>query len=292
MNSKKTKSKLYLITAVHNNLAHTKKLLKDIDSQTLKPAQIIVVDDGSTDGTSQFLNEKYPAVKIIKGNGNLWWTKSLFLAVEYVLKTAKDNDYILTINADCSFSKEYLKTIYQTGVANPQSIVGSIILDANIRNKIWDAGTEINWAELTFKSIPYKYINKIPRNQKNHSQSDALSTKGTLFSIKTFKQVGNFDYKRLPHYHSDYEYSCRAKRQGFKLLVDLKARVYTDTQQTGIGDNIPKDMNIREKLRLLLSRRSKLNLVDSMNFIRLCCPKQYRFKNYLRIIGKIVQNFF
>ena len=107
-----SKPKLYLVTAVHNNLAYTKKLLKNIDLQTQKPDKIVIVDDGSTDGTSSFLKDYYPSIKIINGDGNLWWTKSLFFAINEVLKTARNSDFVLTINNDCSFSKEYFKTIY------------------------------------------------------------------------------------------------------------------------------------------------------------------------------------
>lgn len=292
MASKKTRSKLYLITAVHNNIVHTKKLIKNIDSQTFKPDQIIIVDDGSTDGTSQFLKKNYPKVKIIKGDGNLWWTKSLFLAIENVLKTAKNNDFILTINADCSFSKQYLKNIYQTGIDNPYAIIGSLVVDTNNRDKIWDAGAKIDWKNSAFKNAPYRYLKDIPSKKKTHDQLDTLSTKGTLYPVEVFRQIGNFNYKQLPHYHSDYEYGCRAKKHGFQLLVDFGARLFTDTKHTGIGDNISKDLNLKEKSRLLLSRRSKVNLIDTLNFIRLCCPKKYRFKNYLRFIVKIFKNFF
>ena len=258
--------------------------------QTQKPDKIVIVDDGSTDGTSSFLKDYYPSIKIINGDGNLWWTKSLFFAINEVLKTARNSDFVLTINNDCSFSKEYFKTIYQTGVANPQSIIGSLILDTNDRNKIWDAGIRINWQKLIFQNIPYKYLDQIPSNKKNHNQSDTLSTKGTLFPVAVFKQIGNFNYKRLPHYHSDYEYNCRAKKHGFNLLVDFRARLFTDTKNTGIGDHIPKNLSFQEKSKLLLSRRSKINLIDSLNFINLCCPPKYRFKNYLRLIGKIIKN--
>ena len=39
--------------------------------------EVIIVDDGSTDGTSKFIKSNYPEINIIKGPGDWWWTKSM-----------------------------------------------------------------------------------------------------------------------------------------------------------------------------------------------------------------------
>src|SRR5438270_60666 len=99
------KSKFFVLTAVHNDLEKTKKLLACIKKQTMQSFQIIIVDDGSTDETSEYLKKKWPSVTVLKGDGNLWWTGSMYLGVEYILKIARQNDFIVTLNNDCEFHK-------------------------------------------------------------------------------------------------------------------------------------------------------------------------------------------
>ena len=50
-------SRIFVVTTVHNDMEHTKKMLMSVLNQTLKPAKIIIVDDGSTDGTENFLKK-------------------------------------------------------------------------------------------------------------------------------------------------------------------------------------------------------------------------------------------
>ncbi|MBN1262774.1 MAG: glycosyltransferase family 2 protein [Candidatus Pacebacteria bacterium] len=65
-------------------------------------SRIICVDDGSTDGTGDFVKEKFPRVKLVKHFTN----KGKAAAVLTGLGLAKENDNILLLDADL----EYLKT--------------------------------------------------------------------------------------------------------------------------------------------------------------------------------------
>lgn len=64
---------------------------------------VIVVDDGSTDGTSEAIAEQFPEVELIRGDGSLWFTAGTNLAIRAALK--HDPDYILGINDDSIFDE-------------------------------------------------------------------------------------------------------------------------------------------------------------------------------------------
>lgn len=280
------KSTIYIICGVHNEIERLRRLLKCFGNQTFKNYKLVIVDDGSTDGTENFVRENYQDAIFIKGDGKLWWTGSLYVAVEKILQLAKDGDFILTINNDCVVTRDYLENIYRCAQKYKDSITGSLVVDIKDKETISDAGVRIHWENYRFENIGPKKISQIKNFETVEKKIDTLSTKGTLYPVKVFKSIGNFDRKHLPHYISDYEFACRARKHGFKLLLYYNAKVYNEVDRTGIGMNISDKLTIREILQLLFSRRSRINMVDHFWFVILCCPRKYWWQNLKILLHK------
>lgn len=264
-------SKIFILTAVHNEINDTKMLLQCVYGQTHKNFEVCLVDDGSTDGTTEFIQFNYPKVNILRGDGNLWWTGSLNLGLKEILRRSGRNDYVWIINNDCLFSKNTLNNLHNFASEHSKSIIGSLILDSKTK-KIRDNGVKIDWARMRFSP----------------GGTDALSTKGTLYPVKVFKDIGFFDAKHFPHYFSDYEFSLRAKRNGYSLIVCPGSKVYNRVERTGIG-KIPAKLSITGAFELLFSKKSKVNLLLQINMIRYVCPKEFRLRSSLFLISKIIK---
>ena len=277
---------IFVVCGVHNNLGHTKKMLRCFIKQDYKDIKIIIIDDGSTDGTSLYLIKNHPDITLLKGDGNLWWTGAIYWGVEEALKYVEINDFILTINNDCVFNKKFIKALVDVSQINQRAIVGSLTLDINKRDIIWDGGIKIDWKRAVVYGKPLKNIAEIPGHQTIDKDIDTLTTKGTLYPVEVFNKIGNFDKINLPHYLSDYEFACRAKQAGFPLVLSYKARVYNDIARTGLGDTMPRILGYKQFWQLLFSRRSRLNIVDQFKFIQLCCPQKYLPQNYFFLIMK------
>lgn len=277
---------VFIVIPVHNRLQYTKKCLASFENQKYKNFEIIIVDDGSTDGTREYVKEKYLWTSI-RGNGNWWWTKSINYGVMEVLKRARPGDFVLTMNNDCFVKSDYLSNIVKTSQENKRAIVGSLILDANNPDIVIDAGVKIAWD----KNLIYGVADKIAKNAQFYRDRgiikdiDTLPGKGTLIPVEVFGKIGNFNYRRLPHYIADYEFFCRAKRHGFKLIVSNKAKNYNFAKETGISD-IQGKSDVGSIIYLLFGRRSKHNIVDYFNFLLLTCPPRYLMNNLLETIGR------
>lgn len=283
------KPKVYVVCAVYNNLSFTRRLLADIENQTYKNVIITIVDDRSTDGTYEYIKRFHPNVIVLRGIGNLWWTGSLYWGIEEIMSTSKKGDFVLTINNDCRVAQNYISELVDASISHNRAITGSLIVDEKTKTRIWDAGVKMDWEKGEFIALGPRTVNEIPPGDKFQKEEiDILSTKGTLFPIEVFLQIGNFERKIFPHYLSDYEFSYRAKRSGFNLILSLKARVYNDILNTGIGGFIPDRLPLKQIFTFLFSRKSKLNIIDQINFVKLCCPPEYKLRNYIQLCKKLI----
>lgn len=287
-------NKIFIVIPVHNGLKFTKRCLSSIAEQNYKQFEVILVDDGSNDGTASYFKKHYPEWEIIKGTGKWWWTRSMFEGVKKALKKSHRGDFILTMNNDCFFKSNYLKNIVDASVKNKRAITGSIILDAEKPTRVFDAGVRINWKE----SLIYGVANIVSNNVSFYNKRpfikklDTLPGKGTLIPVEVFKKSGNFNFRRLPHYIGDYEFFYRAKRDGFKLIVATRARLYNFLKQTGSSHIKGGRLDYKTIFHLLFGRKSKLNILDQLNFILLCCPQKHLRTNLTHVLWKLGHHFF
>ena len=115
--------------------------------------EIIVVVDGSTDGTEEMLEKGFPDAFIVIGTGNWWYTKSMNEGFKYARKLKPD--YVLTLNDDIEIEHNYIKTLIDDFYKiNEDCILGSISLTHEKPQLITGVGNRkiIKWR---FKSIPY-----------------------------------------------------------------------------------------------------------------------------------------
>lgn len=192
--------------------------------QTIQNVTTIVIDDGSSDGTTEMIQKEFPEVVLLHGDGNLWWTGAINLGVEYALSQAGQDDYILTLNNDTVVRSEYVQTLLSSASKYPKSLIGSISISDEDESTVVDAGVRINWLTAKHTNLADgRSYNDILREGSLIPNVDVLPGRGTLIPIKVFKKVGLYDFKRLPHYGADYEFSRRANINGYNLLINYEA---------------------------------------------------------------------
>src|SRR5450432_2590999 len=94
---------VFIIIPVFNRIEFTLDCLRAVSRQTYKDCRIIVVDDGSTDGTAEKIATVFPQVEVLRGDGNFYWTKSLNTGIRYLKSEISENDFVLHINNDTAF---------------------------------------------------------------------------------------------------------------------------------------------------------------------------------------------
>ena len=80
---------IYVLIPVFNRLCCTKTIIKCLRRQTYKKyLKVYVVNDGSTDGTENWLNEQ-PDIVTLKGDGSLFWSGAINLGLKNIVKKLK-----------------------------------------------------------------------------------------------------------------------------------------------------------------------------------------------------------
>ena len=262
---------IYILLPVHNRKKITLDFIKSLKKQTYEKIFLILIDDGSTDGTADAVIRELPETYIIKGTGDWWWGGALQQGYKYInsIKTNED-DVILILNDDTQFDKNYLQNGINIIRSNKKTLVGSISYSKQ-SNKLIDCGKMINWKKYYIEDVSYG------------EKIECLSTRGLFIPILGFKEIGGFHPYLLPHYLSDYEYTIRAASKGYKLICDNDLHIYQNEETTGIHSTKEMNQNIISKLRLMLSKKYSQNPFYVSAFILLRCPYRYKLINLLRI---------
>ena len=214
--------KVVIVSSVRNRRDITLQCLRSLDRVDTTGLSIhkIIVDDGSSDGTSEAIRKAFPVVELIQGSGDLWCSGGANLGVTRAL--TYEPDYILLINDDTVFDGKFLVNLVKTAEDNPKTVVGGLLLLWDQPHKvfqvapIWDTwyGGWRHLNEQTVWSVPGEPF-----------EVEIIVGNCTLFPARTFLEEGLFATRWLPHY-GDAEYTPRLRRRGWKLLIDPAARVF------------------------------------------------------------------
>lgn len=230
--------KIAIIIPTFNRKHSLKSLLGRLLSQITIidiEVNIVVVVDGSTDGTLEMLDKMFPDVHIVKGDGNWWFTKSVNMGCRYAIDKLKAS-YIMTLNDDVGLSDNFLSTMIETvSTKNTDILVCSMSLDYKTRSKITYSGVEVK-RKWTGSSIPrIKYGTIYDRKVHNGIHfSNPLPTRGLIFSSTIYESVNGLD-EVFPQYASDDDFVYRANKKGFKSYINYDAILYEKEELTGPG---------------------------------------------------------
>ncbi|MBI1920697.1 MAG: glycosyltransferase family 2 protein [Geobacter sp.] len=255
--------KVISVIPVHNGREETLAFLESMRSTTYPDLGIVLVDDGSTDGTADAVAARFPEVTILAGNGNLWWSGATNLGVNEALE--RGAEFVLTINNDNVVEPGFLEPLVETAQSYPRSLVTSKMYDYSDRDFVFSFGGVINW-----------YLGEIrDRNSRRDrldfdrtSDCDWLHGSSTLIPAAVFAEIGLFDRENCPQYQGDAEFSLRAKRHGWRLLVEPRSVVYN---RTAVSSGTAA-LNEERLGRMLSSFRSPFYLKANWKLYRDYCP--------------------
>ena len=195
--------------------------LHSLDKVTYSNVNIVLIDNGSTDGSVNLIKKEFPNIEIIQLKENLGYSGGN----NYGFKNVRIlSEYSIFINNDTLVSTNFINPLIEP-LKNDTSIIQTApkIFYADDPNLLWFAGGYIN---LFFGWIRHRGIRKIDKGQYNNSTLIDYAT-GCCICMRTkdFKLFKMFD-ESFSMYGEDVDLSIRVRKAGGKIMYIPESNIW------------------------------------------------------------------
>lgn len=211
------------------------------------PEQIIVVDNGSTDGSVPALRAQFgPLLTIIESPENLGFAGGCNLGIQCVLDQGAN--WVLLLNNDAYVAPNFL-TEMENAVEKDKnlSIIGPVILYHDFPDRIWYFGNRL------IPGLLATY--RLYRGHTYHGQFpslvpvDFVNGCGMLVKSDVFKRIGFFDTAYFM-YGEEVDFCWRARAAGFRPAVATQAKMWHKVSASSNRDKpASRYLRIRNQIR-------------------------------------------
>jgi GT2 family glycosyltransferase len=199
--------KLSIIVLAYNGEAFLEACLSSLLAQSGSIAEIIVVDNASTDHSVDVVQHCCPAARLIRSRTNLGFSGGCNLGLR-----AAAGEFLVLLNQDTRVGPGWVETLLGGLQAHADAgIMGCKILYPESR-KIQHAGGWVEW--------PLGYAHHFGYGEEDHGQWDQPRSvefvTGAALALRrtTLEKIGYLDEQFWPGYFEDLDYCHRAAAAG------------------------------------------------------------------------------
>lgn len=198
-----------------NRRAYTLKCLSLLsNNQNLANVSLsaVLVDDGSTDGTSEAVKKEFPWVEVVHGDGSLFWCRGMHAA--WQVAQQGNYDFYLWLNDDTHLRPDALarllkcEELLRVNNGSPVIVVGSTV-DENTGVLTYGGDVRTGCRRTRFHKLELA---------ERPQRCDSMNGNIVLVSAAAMNKVGNFD-PVFEHAMGDTDYALRANSMGVQVWV-------------------------------------------------------------------------
>jgi len=229
---------IWLLIPVHNRRETTRSCLRNLEALAIQSKfTVCVIDDGCSDGTSEMLAREFRWVRVLRGDGSLFWGG----AIAEGMRVARDShaEIHVWLNDDCRPAPGAIEALV-THVRQTKGLCGAVSHDPDDPEKITYSGARAGVAGV------------LAPPQGCNEPADVLNGNLVAVHCDVVEQLGVVDAARFPHYGADIEYCIRAKRAGIPTEIsgDARATNRRDNPLSRFGINKPSHHIFLEPCRI------------------------------------------
>lgn len=197
-----------VLLTVFNRKTKTLACLETLYNQELPAGydiDVYLTDDGCTDGTPEAVRDKFPEVHIIKGDGNLYWSRGMRLAWQ-TASTQYNYDFYLWLNDDTLLYQDAIKLLLEDSAEAPDSIIIGSTCSSDNSNLVTYGG---------------HYAGRVITPNGYLQRCQTFNGNVVLVPQKIFQQIGNLD-PVYQHAIGDLDYGWMVTRAGLYNYASKK----------------------------------------------------------------------
>ena len=209
-----------IIILFFNELHYVDSCLQSTLNYLPSNMEIIVVDNGSSDGTQVYIHETYPDVTLIRSDENLGYSGGNNLGV-----INSKGEYLVFLNGDTSFDSDWISPLInvlqqdsQVGIVNPK------ILLRNNPEYINACGLNMHYTGLPGLRGWMHSVNDFDQ------RADLRASSGAAFAMRrsVYDRIGGLDDHFFPIYMEDVDLSWRLILCGYRCVYIPDAVLFHD----------------------------------------------------------------
>ena len=188
------------------------RTLASLEAQS-RPADVVVVDNGSADGTAELAREQFPAVTLLELGSNLGFGPAINRAV-----SEHRADPLILLNNDVECEPRFVEAMLDAAAEGVQSVAGVLVQERD-PSLIDSAGVV---ADRTL--MGFDYLHGEPLEAALRAANPLGPTGGAaLYDRAAFEAVGGFD-ERIFLYYEDLDLALRMAAGGARCRLAGEAR--------------------------------------------------------------------
>ena len=226
-----------------NGRMHLEKCLSSLRAQTYRPHEIMLVDNGSTDGSIEYVEQQFPEVSLIRLPKNLG-----FAAANNVGMRQSTGVYVAVLNNDAYAEPEWLERMVAAAERDRSiGLVACKLLFADSASMINSTGLVMDWAGFVWG---WRDGQLDDPTESQPEECFGASGAAALYRRVMLNDIGLYDEDFFA-YMEDADLNWRARRAGWRCIYVPAARVYHVTSATaGEGSRFKSFMLGRNKVWL------------------------------------------
>ncbi|MCJ7668226.1 MAG: glycosyltransferase family 2 protein [Anaerolineae bacterium] len=208
-----------------NGKHHLQRCLSAVLAQTYSNFEVILVDNGSTDGSAEFVSQQFPQVRLIRNAENLGFAKGNNIAFEFA-----QGDYIATLNNDTQADPHWLSELMKGIEGHPRvGMCASKMLFYHHPHIINSTGINLDRAGIAWDR---RGGEEDQEGQEELEEVFGPCAGAALYKRQMLEEIGFFDEDFFA-YLEDVDLAWRARLMGWRSLYVPTARVYHLYSATG-----------------------------------------------------------
>lgn len=233
-----------------NGVRHLAQCLESLRRQSLVDFEIVLVDNGSSDGSVEFVKNNYPEVTLTELQENAGFAGGVNAGIK-----ASCGDYVVLLNNDTEVSAAWLEQLSAAVETHPDVFIfASKLVNYFQRMLIDSAGDGMDLC-----AGPYKIGELQPSDQfKNYRFIFGACGGGGCYKRELFDRIGFFDEDFFA-YFEDSDLSFRANWAGYRCLFVPEAVIYHKVGGTA-------DANQASRARFDIMRRRNFFFLIIKNY--------------------------